>query len=59
MIPSAGVRKAVPLALESKTQLSIYQTLAEGMFVWAEHSGVLPNEQQKRHSDKEKGCVSF
>lgn len=33
-------------------QLSVCQSLAEKMFVWAEHAGVLPKEEQKRHSDR-------
>lgn len=48
MIPSASVRS-------QKMQLSDCRTLAEGMFVWAEHSGVLPKKEQKRHSNRGQG----
>lgn len=38
-------------------QLSVCQTLIEGLSVWAERSGVLPGEEQSRHSDRGKGGV--
>lgn len=51
MIHSAGVRKAVPHGPESKNA-TVCQSLAEKIFVWAEHSGVLPKEEQRRDSDR-------
>lgn len=49
MIHSTGDRKAVPRSSESK---NVCQSLAEKMFVWAEHSGVLPKEEQERDSER-------
>lgn len=44
------------LVLLSK-KMSVSQSLAEKMFVWAEHSRVLLKEEQKRDGDGERGDI--